>query len=170
MMKPYLVESFEENGSEREKRGPAVLNASICSRATADTLTVALKRVTEEGTGRRMLRGALCPVAGKTGTARIVLDAKHARGGRNPYEDAQGRKQYQATFVGFFPADKPQYTAIVVIYSKLDREIFYGGTLPAMAFREIVDKTIALDPGNGQLIRKTGSMPKWGQDKNKKEG
>lgn len=161
MMKPYLVESIEENGIVREKMGPSVLNSSICSKATADSLTLALKRVTEEGTGKRMLKGALCPIAGKTGTARIVLDPKHTRISRNPYEDEKGRKQYQATFVGFFPADKPRYTAIVVIYSKLDREIFYGGTLPAMAFREIVDKTFALNPENGNLIKKTGSLPKW---------
>ena len=54
-MKPYIVEDIEENGIVREKRGPSVLNGSICSKATADTLTRALKRVAEEGTGRRML-------------------------------------------------------------------------------------------------------------------
>lgn len=144
MMKPYLVEAIEENGIVRKKLGPSVLNGSICSKSTADTLTRALRRVTEEGTGRRMLKGALCPIAGKTGTSRIVLDPKFTRKSRNPYEDEKGRKQYQATFVGFFPADRPQYTAIVVIYSYLNREIFYGGTLPAMTFREIADKTIAL--------------------------
>ena len=157
IMKPYIVEDIEENGIVREKRGPSVLNGSICSKATADTLTRALKRVAEEGTGRRMLKGAICPIAGKTGTSRIVLDPKYTRISKNPYEDEKGRKQYQATFVGFYPANKPQYSAIVVIYSYLNREIFYGGTLPAMTFREIVDKTIALNPLNGEAIRKTGS-------------
>lgn len=157
MMKPYIVEDIEENGIVREKRGPSVLNGSICSKATADTLTRALKRVAEEGTGRRMLKGAICPIAGKTGTSRIVLDPKYTRISKNPYEDEKGRKQYQATFVGFYPTDKPQYSVIVVIYSYLNREIFYGGTLPAMTFREIVDKTIALNPLNGEAIRKTGS-------------
>lgn len=157
MMKPYIVEDIEENGIVREKRGPSVLNGSICSKATADTLTRALKRVAEEGTGRRMLKGAICLIAGKTGTSRIVLDPKYTRISKNPYEDEKGRKQYQATFVGFYPADKPQYSVIVVIYSYLNREIFYGGTLPAMTFREIVDKTIALNPLNGEAIRKTGS-------------
>ena len=104
-----------------------------------------------------MLKGAICPIAGKTGTSRIVLDPKYTRISKNPYEDEKGRKQYQATFVGFYPADKPQYSVIVVIYSYLNREIFYGGTLPAMTFREIVDKTIALNPLNGETIRKTGS-------------
>ncbi len=159
MMKPYLVESIEENGIVRKSRGPSILNGSICSRATADTLTRALLRVTEEGTGKR-LKTAKCAFAGKTGTARIVLDPKKVKR-RTPYEDMQGRKQYQATFVGFFPAEAPKYSAIVVIYSKLDREIFYGGTTPALTMREIVDKIYAIDPAGGQTLYATGQMPKW---------
>ena len=160
MMKPYLVESIEENGKVVKKNEPKMLNGAICSPATADTLTRALKRVTEEGTGRRRLSGAKCAVAGKTGTARIVLDPKKVKR-RTAYEDFQGRKQYQATFVGFFPADEPKYTAIVVIYSNLDREIFYGGTTPAMTFREIVDKIYAIDPDGGATLYSTGKVPNW---------
>ena len=160
MMKPYLVESIEDNGKVVKKYGKSILNGSICSPATADTLTKALKRVTEEGTGRRRLSGAKWPVAGKTGTARIVLDPKKVHR-RTPYEDFQGRKQYQATFVGFFPADAPKYSAIVVIYSKLDREIFYGGTTPAMVYREIVDKLYAMDQDGGETVYATAKMPKW---------
>lgn len=161
MMKPYLVESIEENGSVKEKRGPSILNGSICSRATADTLTRALRNVVSEGTGKTRLARARCPIAGKTGTSRIVLDPKYTQKSHNPYMDEKGRMQYQATFVGFFPADEPQYTAIVVIYSNLDREIFYGGTLPAMAFREIVDNVYALDGRNGEVLTEKASMPDW---------
>ena len=160
MMKPYLVESIEQTGNVKKKHGPSVLNGSICSRSTADSLTYALRRVTEVGTGKRRLGGAKCQVAGKTGTARIVLDPKIAKP-NDPYTDKYGRKQYQATFVGFFPAEKPKYSAIVVIYSRPDREIFYGGTLPAMTFREIVDKVWAIDPANGDLIDGKGKMPSW---------
>lgn len=161
MMKPYLVESIEENGNVKEKRGPSVLNASICSKATADTLAKALRNVVEEGTGKRRLSGAKCKIAGKTGTARIVLDPKYTKKSHNPYEDEKGRKQYQATFVGFFPAEAPKYTAIVVIYSNLDREIFYGGTLPALAFREIVDNVYSLEPDNGEVLSQKGPSPDW---------
>lgn len=154
MMKPYLVEDIEENGIVREKRGPSVLNGSICSRTTADSLTKALMRVTEEGTGKTRLSGARCTVAGKTGTARIAQSG----GG---YADARGRIQYQATFVGFFPAETPRYTAIVVLYSKPGVGTLYGGTLPAMAFREIVDKVYVLDPAGRQTLARTGNMPRW---------
>ncbi len=168
MMRPYLVESVEENGVVKEKRGPGILNGSICSKATADTLAKALRNVVAEGTGKRRLGGAKCSVAGKTGTARIVLDPKFTKISRNPYEDEKGRKQYQATFVGFFPAEEPKYTAIVVVYSNLDREIFYGGTLPALAFREIVDNVYSLDPANGEVISQKGPMPDWDKQEEKK--
>ena len=164
MMKPYLVESIEENGVVKEKRGPSVLNGSICSRATADTLTYALTRVTQEGTGKTRLKGAKCTVAGKTGTARIVLDPKYTQKSHNPYEDEFGRKQYQATFVGFFPAEEPKYSAICVIYSNLNREIFYGGTLPALAFRELVDNVYAIDVENGEVLTERHSLPLWGEE------
>ncbi len=66
MVKPYLVEGIEKAGTVTDRRGPSVLNASICSRAIADTMTRALLSVTEEGTARR-LKNAKCKVAGKTG-------------------------------------------------------------------------------------------------------
>lgn len=161
MMKPYLVESIEADGAVKEKRGPKILNGSICSKTTADSLRKALRNVVEEGTGKTRLGNARCNIAGKTGTARIILDPKYTRISRNPYEDEHGRKQYQATFVGFFPAEEPQYTAIVVVYSNLNREVFFGGTLPALAFRELVDNVYALQDRNGEVLREKGPMPNW---------
>lgn len=161
MMKPYLVESIEKNGSVEERRGPSVLSASICSKSTADTLASALRTVVSEGTGKTRLGKAKCPVAGKTGTSRVVLDAKDHPSKRNPYFDDNGRWKNQGTFVGFFPADEPQYSVIVVVYSKVSGKSYYGGTIPAMVVREIVDKVYALDNNNGELLHKHGSVPKW---------
>ena len=110
MMKPYLVESIEKDGVVKTKKGPSVLNASICSRATADTLLRALKAVTSEGTAYR-LKGAKLTVAGKTGTARQSLSKEEIeKYGRDPKDNTQtadGSYHNLATFVGFFPADKP---------------------------------------------------------------
>ena len=78
MMKPYLVESIEKDGVVKTKKGPAVLNASICSKATADTLLRAMKAVTSEGTATR-LKGAKVQVAGKTGTSRQVLSGEEIK-------------------------------------------------------------------------------------------
>ena len=158
MMKPYLVESIEKDGVVKEKRGPSVLNGSICSRATADSLTRGLMKITEEGTAARRLKGAKFKVAGKTGTARIAQEPKNAMRG-NPYKNKKGQIQYQATFVGFFPAEQPKYTAIVVIYSKPSNEVFFGGTTPALTYRDIVDKIYALDYSYGDIIEAKGKMP-----------
>ena len=145
MMKPYLVEDIEKDGVVKEKLGPSILNASICSRATADTITRGLAAVVQSGTATR-LKNTKFKVAGKTGTARIVLDAQDSPTAAGRYADEWGRKKNQATFVCFFPAEDPKYSMIVVIYSTLDRESFYGGTLPALAARDIVDGIWAMDP------------------------
>lgn len=158
MMKPYLVEDIEDNGTVVEKLGPSILNASICSRATADTITRGLKAVVQTGTATR-LKNTKCVVAGKTGTSRIVLDATDSPTRAGRYEDEWGRKKNQATFVGFFPADEPKYSLICVVYSTLDRESFYGGTLPALAARQIVDGIWSMEPEWREEIRQNGAVP-----------
>lgn len=164
LMKPYLVESIEKNGKVEKRLGPTVLNGSICSKATADTLTRALKKVVTEGTGRYAFRKAACAVAGKTGTARIAFEFE--RNGRQiiGYQDDSGRKKHQATFVGFFPADDPQYTAIVVVYSKLSKANFYGAAYAAPVLRKIVDNVYTLDPQWGNEIKTYGHVREMEQD------
>lgn len=144
MMKPYLVEDLEKDGVLKKRYGPAMLN-SICSKATADTLTRALMAVTESGTGKR-LKGAKATVAGKTGTARVVLSPAEHPLPKDAYHDQQGRMKNQGTFVGFFPAEDPQYTVLVTVYSFLSHSSFYGGNYPAAAALEIVDTIYSLSP------------------------
>ena len=159
MMKPYIVDSTEKNGATVQEFGPVILN-SICSKATADTLTRALRMVTLEGTAKR-LRNAKCTVAGKTGTARMHLLPGEKKGSKDPYSDNMGRKKHQATFVGFFPADNPKYTAIVVTYTGLmpPGVNVYGGQTPAMAFKDIVDGIWAYEPQWSSEIKANGKIP-----------
>ncbi len=165
MMKPYLVERIEKDGRTVEKKGPSVLNASICSKATADTMLRAMKAVTSEGTATR-LKKAKVTVAGKTGTSRQVLTAAEIKkyGMSSPYETRDGSYKNLGTFVGFFPADNPKYSAIICVRSGLIRGSLYGGVLPAGAMRTIVDQLYALDPTLGQdpegEIAKKESVPK----------
>lgn len=157
MMKPYLIESFEQNGVTTKEFGPEIVNGSIFSKATADTLTRALKMVTLEGTGTR-LKNARCVVAGKTGTARTVLSPDE-NPSRDPYVSLDGERKYQATFVGFFPADEPKYTAIVVVYTKPTKGSVYGGAIPAMTFREIVDNVWSMDSTWGNDLQARARVP-----------
>ena len=160
MMKPYLVESIEKDGVVKTKKGPAVLNASICSKATADTMLRAMKAVTSEGTATR-LKGARVQVAGKTGTSRQVLSGEEIKkyGMSTPYVTKDGSYHNLATFVGFFPADEPKYSAIICLKSYLIRGSVYGGVLPAAAMREIVDALYAMDPTWGKELESKVSIP-----------
>lgn len=158
MMKPYIVEAIEEYGETEKEFDPVVLHGSICSKATADTLTRALKMVTLEGTATK-LKNARCTVAGKTGTARMVLTPEERGKGGSAYESVDGLKKHQGTFVGFFPAEDPQYTAIVVVYSKLTKKNYYGGNLPALTFKEMVDNIYSLDTRWGNEYEKRSNIP-----------
>ena len=163
MMKPYVVESIEDEGRVVRNFKPQILNGSICSKATADTLTRALKMVTLEGTASR-LKNAKCTVAGKPGTSRMQLTNEERAGSRDPYSDINGRKKHQATFVGFFPADQPKYTAIVVVYTGLMSNNVYGGKIPAMTFKDIVDGIWAYDTEWGNVIKEKGSIPQMREE------
>lgn len=158
MMKPYIIASHEQDGRTCQEFGPEILNGAICSKATADTLTRALKMVTLEGTAAK-LKNAKCEVAGKTGTARIVIPKDIRGNSSDPYKDGQGRMQYQATFVGFFPADEPKYTAIVTVYTRLTSVPVYGSSTPAMTFKEIVDDLWALDTDWGKEYTARAGVP-----------
>ncbi len=165
MMKPYLFESYERNGVVTKAFAPEILNGAICSKATADTLTRALKAVASEGTAKR-LNNAKCPIAGKTGTARMHLTTAEQNGSGDSYESRDGSKKHQATFVGFFPADAPKYTAIVVIYTQLiarDKN-FYGGNIPVTTFKEIADELWAYDVRWGDKLKSRGTVPSMKPD------
>lgn len=158
MMKPYLIESFETDGKIENDFGPTILNGSICSKATADTITRALVAVTKEGTGRQ-LKNAKCTVAGKTGTARVALNRQERGNSPSPYQSEHGERRYQATFVGYFPAEEPEYTAIITAYTTLSKASMYGGDAPAKAYREIVDNLWAMDSQWSRELKARNNVP-----------
>lgn len=166
MMKPYLVESIEKNGAVKTKKGPSVLNASICSKATADTMLRAMRAVTSEGTAKR-LKGTKLTVAGKTGTSRQVLSKEEIDkyGMSSPYVTKDGSYHNLATFVGFFPAENPKYSAIVCMKSDLIRGSLYGGVGPAAVMREVVDAIYVLDPEWGNTIISSAKVPQMKLDR-----
>jgi cell division protein FtsI (penicillin-binding protein 3) len=129
MVKPYLVSEIREFGQTVEKFEPQVLNEKICSDETIATARILLEGVVENGTARK-LKNPHYTQAGKTGTAQL---AKPGGG----YQ-----KAYRASFVGYFPADKPLYSCIVVV-SNPKNEAFYGGSVAGPVFKEIADKVYA---------------------------
>ncbi len=138
MMKPYFIENYQLNGEIVKRFKPVEISGAICSKNTARTARAALRGVVKNGTGR----GANTPnfeIAGKTGTSRISF------GGKYGYE-MDGYRRYQASFAGFFPADNPKYSAIVVLYSGKTKGNFYGATWALPAFREIAEYIYSTSP------------------------
>ena len=131
MMKPYFIENYQENGEIVKNFGPQVMSGSICSKETAREARRALRHVVEIGTGRFM-NNSKFKIAGKTGTSRSAF------GGKIGYEK-NGFRRYQASFAGFYPADNPKYSAIVVLYSGETRGNFYGGSWAGPVFKQIAD-------------------------------
>ena len=131
MMKPYFIENYQENGTIVKEFGPKEMSGSICSKETAKEARRALRHVVEVGTGKFM-NNSKYQIAGKTGTSRI------AYGGKQGYE-RNGYRRYQASFAGFYPADNPKYSAIVVLYSGDTRGNFYGGSWAGPVFKQIAD-------------------------------
>lgn len=131
MMKPYFIENYQRNGEIVKNFGPQEISGSICSKETAAEARKALRHVVEVGTGKFM-NNSKYQIAGKTGTARM------AYGGKIGYEK-NGFRRYQASFAGFYPADNPKYSAIVILYSGDTRGNFYGGSWAGPVFKQIAD-------------------------------
>ncbi len=133
MMKPYLVSRIENSGILLKEFSPVVLENNICKPQIVKAAKECMRAVVTEGTAKNVFKETQFQVAGKTGTA-------HVAGGKVKYGDGV----YQATFVGYFPADEPIYSCIVVIKTKPHAHLHYGGQLAAPVFKEIATKLYAM--------------------------
>lgn len=139
MMKPQFVKEIRKEGVTLETIEPVVLNEHIASKKTIDTLQSMMKGVVLRGTAKA-LKDTEYGIAGKTGTAQLYNVEKKAY----KWINAEGRweRDYNVTFVGFFPADHPVYSCIVVI-SKAKGRFYSAGKVAAPAFKEIADRVYA---------------------------
>ncbi len=133
MVKPQFVKKIKEHGQEVKTFNKQVINPSICSQPTIDKVQNLLKGVVEEGTAQN-LKNQNYEIAGKTGTAQIA-NQKYG------YRSDSGIS-YQASFVGYFPANDPIYSCIVVVNSPT-RDVYYGNVVAGPVFKEIADKVYA---------------------------
>ena len=136
MMRPYLVNAVQYAGGVEKQTQPVVQIEKICSDRTLAELKTCLEGVCRNpgGTAKTAMKGTFYPVAGKTGTA---LVANGSRG----YAD----KIYQSSFAGYFPADHPKYSCIVVIKNKPFAKEYLGAKVAGPVFREVADKLMSLE-------------------------
>nr|WP_155207617.1 penicillin-binding protein [Xanthovirga aplysinae] len=130
MVKPIIVKEVSEGGKVKATFETEVLNKRVASKGTLKKVRYLLEQVVEKGTARN-IKGTHYKIAGKTGTAKKVKNGKYIR-------------SYHTSFAGYFPADEPKYSCIVVIDNpKGFRQ--YGSDVSAPVFREIADKVYARD-------------------------
>ena len=130
MIKPVFVKSIKKADADEEVFATEVLNKSICSDKTLQKLKLLLEGVVEKGTAKN-IRGTHYRIAGKTGTATILEKGRYT-------------KKYITSFVGYFPAHDPKYSAIVLI--KNPRGWYqYGSSVAAPVFKEIADNIYSRD-------------------------
>ena len=133
MMKPRFVTAVMRNGSVIRRYDPEVIINSIASRSTIRKAKSMMEGVVEHGTATN-LKNPGYRIAGKTGTAQIAKDNRGYRQG--------ARISYQASFVGYFPAENPLYSCIVVVNAP-SNGVYYGNIVAGSVFKEISDRVYA---------------------------
>lgn len=136
MVKPHFVKEIRMAGAPSTIFNTQVINPKIASKEAIEMAKTMLEAVVDHGTGS-VLKNPIYKVAGKTGTAQLAQN----RGGYN-------KSDYKGSFVGYFPADNPKYSCIVVINNPTTGG-YYGGVISAPVFREIADRIYATDPEVG---------------------
>ncbi|MDQ1141920.1 MAG: penicillin-binding protein [Pedobacter agri] len=156
---PIFVKEIRRLGNPIEQFKARVINDKICSDVTLSKIRSMLEGVVTEGSGKQYVHNPLYKIAGKTGTAQVADANKGYR----------AKKQYQASFVGYFPAEKPKYSMIVVINDP--KGGYYGALVSGPVFREVADRIYASDMQMyndvpTRLVGNTGNPPtKAGQSK-----
>jgi cell division protein FtsI (penicillin-binding protein 3) len=131
MVKPLFVKEIRRGSEVVKSFDPVVLRPKICADEHLRTMHECLKGVMKRGTGADLFSSQF-EIAGKTGTSVIL-------GSNNKYN--KEKKAYQASFVGYFPADDPIYSCIVVI-SEPQKDV-YGAKVSGTVFAAIANKVYA---------------------------
>lgn len=130
MIKPIFVTSIMKADKSIQTFETETINSKICSSKTLNKLRLLLEGVVDNGTAKN-LKDAHYRIAGKTGTAQILEDGRYT-------------KKYITSFVGYFPAHAPKYSAIVVVKNPKGWQQ-YGNNVAGPVFKEIADNIYARD-------------------------
>lgn len=155
-VKPKFAKEIRNRGKTIRKIETEVLNPSICSPQTIAKVKACLEGVVENGTATN-LKDAVYKIAAKTGTAQIANEK---------YGYKNGKVSYQASLCGYFPADNPKYTCIVIVNAP-SNNVYYGNQVAGPIFREIADKVYST---NLDIHKEIESSPKPAMAINSKNG
>jgi cell division protein FtsI (penicillin-binding protein 3) len=153
MVKPMFVKEIREKGKPVEIFPTEILNPAIAKPETIEKAKRLLEGVVKYGTAKN-LASSVYPIAGKTGTAQIAVGKTYGKNSNNV--------TYQASFVGYFPADNPKYSCIVIVNAP-SGDVYYGGLVSGPIFKKIADRVFATEmdihkPVNG-LVNPLAEIP-----------
>ncbi|MFN8437890.1 MAG: penicillin-binding protein [Cytophagales bacterium] len=148
MIKPIIVKKVWKGEQVIEEYKTEVVDSKICSQETIEKLKECLVEVVEHGTAKNIYTENY-KIAGKTGTAQKIKNGQYT-------------KNYYTSFCGFFPAEKPKYSCIVVIDSPKGF-LQYGADVAAPVFKEIADKVYSQDYEMHKDLRKEPILTKSGE-------
>lgn len=132
LLKPYIISEVKDSHGVVIHKGARKTRYQSVSKKTADFLCAAMKKVVDEG-GGLLAKSDLVSIAGKTGTAQVASSGEYVKGLR------------VASFVGFWPADKPKYVMLITLGEPKGSK-FYGGQIAAPVFKSIAEDVIQLMP------------------------
>jgi len=130
LVRPMFVKEIQQAGETIKEFETIVIDESISSESTIEKAKILLEGVVKNGTAKSVFKDSPYSVAGKTATTQIVTD------------EGYNKTNYQSSFVGYFPADNPKYSCIVVVNNPMMGS-YYGSVVAAPVFREIADKVTA---------------------------
>ena len=140
MVKPLFVSEIKEWNKTIKKYDKVVLNPRICSQETIHKLKAILENVVKRGTGSKLYSKDFS-MAGKTGTAQV----NYAKAGG-------AEKYYASSFVGYFPADHPKYSCIVVVHKpNTTNNNYYGADVAGPVFKRIAQKIFTDSPTTNEI-------------------
>jgi cell division protein FtsI (penicillin-binding protein 3) len=130
MVKPRFIKEIRSWDKQHlESFDKEVIDPAICSKETIDKMQEMLKNVVEHGTGRKLYAENFS-MAGKTGTARTEYWM----------DDWETNRRYISSFTGYFPAENPKYSCIVVIHKPKAQTGYYGADVSGPVFKDIAQK------------------------------
>ncbi|WP_298366333.1 penicillin-binding protein [uncultured Lutibacter sp.] len=144
MVKPRFVKEIRSWNKHVKSFDKEVINKSICSKETVSKIQEILKNVVYRGTGRKLYSEDFS-MAGKTGTARVEY---------GNYSEWLKDKKYISSFTGYFPAESPKYSCIVVIHKPDTKTGFYGADVSGPVFKDIAQKIYS----NNHIINKIDNV------------
>ncbi|WP_306353736.1 penicillin-binding protein [Flavobacterium sp. '19STA2R22 D10 B1'] len=147
MVKPLFVKEIKEWNKTIKKFDTEIINPKVCSQETVLQVQKILENVVKKGTGKKLYSKDFS-MAGKTGTAQV----NYGKG-----KTKEHGMYYASSFVGYFPADQPKYSCIVIVHNP--KNGYYGADVSGPVFKRIAQKIFTDSPSTNEIEKLNKKIP-----------